>query len=408
MVGTTWRDVLTLAVFLLVLTLAGCLEARLEPCGDLLCPDNTTCVANELCAAPAQIAACDGIADGGSCSVAGSAGRCDRGVCFAAGCGNQVVDPGETCDDGNEMSGDGCRADCRKIEMCGDGIVDDGEACDDGNNNSADGCDLCTATTWVATSLLGGSLSAVSVGLSYPWEVTLDGQGNLYIADVGNARVRRVAADTGIMTTVAGTGSYGYSGDGGPATNAELAAPYGVDVDGLGNIFIADTINHRVRRVDATTGVITTVAGTGVAGGAGDLFVADTGNNRVRRVAADTKLITTVLGDGVAGSSGTGRPAMNFSVNAPRGLACDAANNLFVTSTTTVRFLPADIEVGATSGVVDGSGAVQTTFGLPPRDTFPASVSGCLTGIAVVDADTVQVTDSCAGLLVELSRQAVL
>jgi hypothetical protein len=129
------------------------------------------------------------------------------------------------------------------------------------------------------------------------------------------------------------------------------------------------------------------------------VFIADTGNHRIRRIAPDGT-ISTVLGDGVAASSGEGRPATTFPVHSPLGLACDAIGNLFVTSSTTVRLVPADA-----SGVVDGSGEVQTIYGGPSAATFPASVTRCLTGLAVIDATTVEVIDSCTGLLVALHRQ---
>jgi NHL repeat len=131
----------------------------------------------------------------------------------------------------------------------------------------------------------------------------------------------------------------------------------------------------------------------------GDLFIADTSNHRVRRIAAGSSLISTVVGVGVSASSGEGFPATNYPVQAPLGLACDAYGNLFVTSTTTIRMLSADA-----SGIVDGAGSVQTIYGAL-RDAFPASVTGCLTGLAVVDATTIQIVDACAGLLVELTRE---
>lgn len=114
------------------------------------------------------------------------------------------------------------------------------------------------------------------------------------------------------------------------------------------------------------------------------------------------------FGGGVAASAGQGRPAFEFPVDTPAGLATDTFGNVYVTSRTVVRLLAADA-----AGVVDGSGAVTTVFGAPPRDTYPASIASCLTGVAVVDAapgevsDTVQVTDACTGLLIELWRQPV-
>jgi hypothetical protein len=168
------------------------------------------------------------------------------------------------------------------------------------------------------------------------------------------------------VTTVAGTpATLGYFGDGGAATDALLYAPSAITLAPGGDLFIADAGNHRVRRVDVGSGVI-----------------------------------TTVLGDGVAASSGEGAPADTFPVDDPQGLACDAFGNLFVSSSTTVRLLPATDD-----HVVDGAGPVQTIYGAAPRDTFPALATSCLTGVAVIDDATTWVTDRCSGLLVELWRQ---
>ena len=190
---------------------------------------------------------------------------------------------------------------------------------------------------------------ATSAMLSYPYGVAVDADGNLFIADTYNHRVRRVDAG-GQISTVAGTGSFGYAGDGGPAVSARLAYPHGVAVDAAGNLFIADNNNHRVRRVDAG-GQISTVAGTGTAGYAGDggpavsarlqnpvgvavdaagnLSIADTGNHRVRRVDAGGQ-IQTVAGTGTGGSEGDGGPATSAMLNSPTGVAVDAAGNLFI------------------------------------------------------------------------------
>jgi len=136
--------------------------------------------------------------------------------------------------------------------------------------------------------------------------VAVDGAGNLFIADAGNARIRKVAAGTGIISTVAGNGSGGFSGDGGPATSASLPDPAGVAVDASGNLFISELGNRRIRKVDAGTGIISTVAGNGLFGfsgdggpatsasladpaglavdGSGNLFIADSSNNRIRKL----------------------------------------------------------------------------------------------------------------------------
>jgi sugar lactone lactonase YvrE len=146
----------------------------------------------------------------------------------------------------------------------------------------------------------------------------LDGAGNLYIADVANARIRKIS--NGIITTVAGNGTYGFSGDGGPATSAALERPYGIAAGAAGTFYIADTGNNRVRRV--SNGVITTIAGTGekrfggenvpatsaqldgpaglVADAAGNLFIADTNNDRVRKVSMVNALVPAASAKGSA------------------------------------------------------------------------------------------------------------
>jgi len=203
-----------------------------------------------------------------------------------------------------------------------------------------------------AAGFSGDGGPALSALLNSPAGLAIDGAGNLYIADFQNARVRMVAAGTGIITTLAGTGTSGSTGDGGPATAAQLASPYALAADAAGNVFIGLLDDARVRRVDAVTGIITTVAGIGTAGfsgdgglataaqmsspygvlldGIGNLFVADLYNNRVRRVDAATGIITTVAGTGTAGFSGDGGPATAAALNYPLGLTLDGAGNLFV------------------------------------------------------------------------------
>lgn len=193
---------------------------------------------------------------------------------------------------------------------------------------------------------------AASAQLAYPYGVALDTAGNLYIADTGNHVIRRVDASTGTISTVAGNGTEGYAGDGGPATAAQMYGAYSVAVDASGNLYIPDTVDAVVRRIDAKTQVITTVAGNGTSGYtgdggaatnaqlfqptglatnvAGDLFIADSVNNVIRRVDAKTQVITTFAGTGTRGYSGDGGPATSAQFYGPNAIALDGAGNLYI------------------------------------------------------------------------------
>ena len=183
---------------------------------------------------------------------------------------------------------------------------------------------------------------------------------SLYVADSANHRVRRIDPH-GVISTVVGTGELGYAGDGGPATSAPLGSPEGLAFDGKGNLYITDSFNNRVRKVDVT-GTITTVAGSGVRGFSGDgakatlarlnlapgplgqvgqivavdpegnLYIADTTNNRVRRVSLDGT-IATLAGTVQAGSSGDGGPAPAAELNAPLGVAVDPDGGVYIADT---------------------------------------------------------------------------
>jgi len=188
---------------------------------------------------------------------------------------------------------------------------------------------------------------ATSTPLCNPQGIAVDTLNNLYIAE--RSRVRKVGAN-GVITTVAGNGTEGYSGDGGPATSARLISAYGVAVDGAGNLYISDIENHRVRKV-TLNGVITTVAGTGIAGfsgdggpavsaqlyfpaglavdGAGNLYIADVGNQRIRKITA-AGVISTVAGKGASGFSGDAGLATSAQLSEPYDVAVDGAGNLYI------------------------------------------------------------------------------
>ncbi|MGO9538588.1 MAG: HYR domain-containing protein [Limisphaerales bacterium] len=219
---------------------------------------------------------------------------------------------------------------------------------------------------------LGDGGAATSASLIGPSGVAVDASGNLFIADTWNNRIREVDPD-GIITTVAGNGSYGYSGDGGQATSASLAGPSGVAVDASGNLFIADTYNNVIRKVD-NNGIITTVAGgghyglgdggaatsaslvqpSGVAVDAfGNLFIADTYNNVIRKV-DNNGIITTVAGGGHYGL-GDGGAATNASLVQPSGVAVDASGNLFIADTWNNRIREVDPDGIITTVAGNGS-----------------------------------------------------
>ena len=197
-----------------------------------------------------------------------------------------------------------------------------------------------------STGFAGDGGPATSASLSQPGGVTVDVSGNLFIADTLNNRIRKVSAN-GIITTVAGNGSVGFAGDGGAATSATLSQPEGVTVDAVGNLFIADTLNGRIRKVSANS-IITTVAGGGRLGDGGpatlaelsfpfgvavdafgNFFIADSLNNRIRKVSANG-IITTVAGNGSVGFAGDGGPATSASLSQPEGVTVDTSGNLFI------------------------------------------------------------------------------
>jgi sugar lactone lactonase YvrE len=193
---------------------------------------------------------------------------------------------------------------------------------------------------------------AINASLDGPRTVAADAAGNLYIADAGNDRVRKVDLH-GVITTIAGNGQQGFSGDGGPATSASLSRPNGVVVDAAGNLYIADTANARIRKVDVH-GIITTIAGNGQSGFSGDggpatsaslrhpdsvvvdadgnLYIADTNNMAVRKV-DPANMISTVAGNGTPGFSEDGGPAVKASLSYPIGLTVDGTGNLYIADT---------------------------------------------------------------------------
>ena len=199
----------------------------------------------------------------------------------------------------------------------------------------------------------GDGACAVDALLNFPGAVAIDAHGHVYIADTMNHRIRKVDAKSGIITTIAGTGQKRWSGDGGAATSAALNEPTALALDQKGYLYIADQSNHRVRRVDLETGTITTVAGTGEAGYGGDgmagqdaglsgpsglavaadgtLYIADTFNGRIRKIEAGTGIITTAVGDGNEYRYQGNPQELSTSLSRPYGIALDAEGHLLIT-----------------------------------------------------------------------------
>jgi sugar lactone lactonase YvrE len=228
-----------------------------------------------------------------------------------------------------------------------------------------------TISTFAGTGLAGytGNGGAASKAtLSAPSAVALDDSGNVYIADTANSAIRQVSALNGTITTVAGTGTAGYSGDGGAASAATLRMPAGIVVDSFGNLYIADTANNVVREV--VNGTITTIVGTGATAGAlasptglaidasGNLYIADTANNAVRKWSNGT--LTLVAGTGVAGSSRDGGPATSARLNSPTGVAVDAAGDLYIADSGNQRVRSVSAQSSVISTVA-GTGTAGST-----------------------------------------------
>jgi uncharacterized protein (TIGR03437 family) len=237
---------------------------------------------------------------------------------------------------------------------------------------------------------LGDGAAATAATLQQPSGVAVDSAGNFYIADGQDQRVRKVNA-AGVITTLAGTGNRDFSGDGSQAANAGLNQPSSVAVDSSGNVYIADRLNHRIRKV-TPTGIISTFAGNGTAGFSGDggaagsanlnspsvvavdssgnVYIADTNNRRIRRVTPGGT-ISTYAGNGNVNFSGDGGPAISAGISSPAGLAFDSQGNLYVSDgNNRVRKITAAGVIstfagGGTGATGDGGAATSATLSTP-------------------------------------------
>ncbi len=254
---------------------------------------------------------------------------------------------------------------------------------------------------------------AVAASLNAPTDALVGQGGNIFIAELGGHRLRMISASTGIISTVAGTGEAGFSGDGGLAVEARLNQPIDLVLDAEGRLLVADRGNNVIRRIDLSDGKISTVAGTGeqafggdggpaseatlaaprglVVDASGNIFIADTANDRIRRVEAGTGVIRTVAGTGETGFSGDEGPATAATLNRPAGIATDANGNIYFADRQNQVIRRIDGETGVIRTIV---GNTQAGFGGddgPAGDALlnrPAGVTVTRSGGFLVIADT--------------------
>ncbi|MCF6214528.1 MAG: hypothetical protein L3J45_10955, partial [Flavobacteriaceae bacterium] len=263
------------------------------------------------------------------------------------------------------------------------------------NTNAANVVSATTLPSWLTleqVSTLAGSGTAgfadgtgSAAQFSSPNGIAIDASGTMYVADYGNHRIRKITP-AGVVTTLAGSGVAGFAD--GTGTAAQFNTPYGVAIDASGNVYVADTGNNRIRKIIVSTGAVTTLAGSGVAGflngigiGAkfsgpdgvavdalGTVYVADTGNQRIRKIIVSTGAVTTLAGSGVAGfANGTGIGAQFTN---PRGIAVDASGTVYVADTDNQRIRKITVSTGAvttlagssTSGFADGTGTAAQFY----------------------------------------------
>lgn len=237
---------------------------------------------------------------------------------------------------------------------------------------------------------------ATSALFNNPIGVTVDAVGNIYVADAGNNRIRKIDL-SGNISTLAGNGTAGFSGDGGPATSASLDNPISVAVDAAGNVYVSDNNNNRIRKID-NAGIITTFLGSSVHSYSGDggpasaatinipgfitldasgnLYIADGGNNRIRKVNS-SGVISTVAGNGTSGFSGDGGPATSAQLYVPSGVAVDATGNLYISDCYNYRIRKVDLSGNISTVVGNGTSVYSGDGG--PATAASINLTQCVT-----------------------------
>ncbi len=253
---------------------------------------------------------------------------------------------------------------------------------------------------------------ATSTPLDNPFGITRGPDGALYFCEYGGQRIRRITSD-GVIHNVAGTGKVGYTGDGGPATEATFNLPHEMRFDKAGNIYVADMTNNAIRRIDARTGIITTFAGTGAAGysgdggpaaqaqlkqphsiqfdpGGGQLYICDIGNNVIRRVEMKTGTITTFAGTGKSGETPEGSPIAGTPLNGPRSIDFDGKGDLWLVTRAGNQVFRFDLQAAVIHLIAGNGKKGFTGNGGPARE---AALSGPK-GIAIDAAGNAWLADT--------------
>ena len=277
-----------------------------------------------------------------------------------------------------------------------------------------------TSSSGIITKIAGNGVTGFggddgagsSAMLNNPYGVAVDTADNVYIADFGNQRIRKWTLGSGIITTIAGNGVAGFGGDGGAGTSASLYNPAGVAVDAAGNVYIVDCGNNRIRKWNFISGIITTLAGNGVQGFSGDggagtsaainwpygvavdtagnVYIADYGNNRIRKWTASSGIINTIAGNGGTGFSGDGGAGTSAMMNLPQGVALDTAGNVYIADTGNSHIRKWTLSSGTITSIA-GSG-VTGFNGDGGAGTSASLYNPC--GVAVDTAGSVFIADS--------------